>query len=260
MDYTLITGATGVTGRAFALACLERGENLFLTGRSQEKLEVLKNYLLTLNSAAEIKTYACDLAHSSERKKLFGAAQGLTFSRLINVAGADIQKSFELYDEDKLVFQTRINFEAAASLCLFCIKHRAAKLKIINISSVCGEMPIPYFALYSATKDALTNFSLALDEELRDKNITVTAVLPGAIYTRPDVCDYIAKQGLWGKIAAKQPQYVADKSLRASDKGAKKVVVGRANAFALAFSRALPRGLLAKLNGKMRKDVSKDAF
>ena len=260
MEYTLISGATGVIGRTFALACLKRGENLFLTGRSEQKLSILKDYLLTINSTAEIKTFACDLSHSDGRKKLFEAVEGLIFCRLVNVAGADTQKAFCLYDEDKLTFQTGINFEAAASLCLFCIKHAAKRLKIINISSVCGEMPMPYFALYGAAKGALTAFSVALSEECRGTGITVTAVLPGAVYTRPDVCEYIKKQGFWGRIAAKSPQFVVEKSLKASDRGKRKVVVGAANKIALALSKTVPAAVKLKMNGKMRKDVSKDAF
>lgn len=260
MDYTLISGATGVIGRAFALECLCRGENLFLTGRSGEKLNTLRQYLLSVKPDAEIKIFACDLTRSSEREKLFAQAEGLPFCRLVNVAGADIQKEFCLYDEQKLTFQIRINFEAAASLSLFCINRRADKLRIINISSVCGEMPMPYFAVYAAAKGALTSFSCALSEECRGKNITVTAVLPGAVYTRPDVCEYIKNQGVWGRIAAKQPQYVARKALKACDKGKRKVVLGGANKIAVALSRLLPQSLKLKMNAKMRKDAQKDAF
>jgi hypothetical protein len=211
--YTLITGASGYLGRAFALECLSRGENLIITGRSQQKLEELKNYLKTIDDSVRILSFACDLTDSDNRKQLFAFVRdnGAKICRLINVAGADIQKALYKYDEDKLTFQTRICFEAAVSLCRFAIEERGQELKIINISSVSGIYPMPYFAIYSAAKSALTNFSVALNYELKGQNATVTAILPGAIYTRSDVIEYIKTQGLWGKIAAKQPDFVARK-------------------------------------------------
>lgn len=260
MPYTLITGATGYLGRAFALECLCRGEKLYLTGRSAEKLAELKNYLLSLRPSAEVKTFACDLTDGGERKKLYSDARNLTFSRLVNVAGADVQKVFALYDEDKLTFQARICFEAAVSVSNFCIKHRAERLKIINISSVSGIYPMPYFALYSSSKSALTNFSLALGEECRGTGITVTAVLPGSIYTRPDVVEYIKSLGLWGAISAKTPHYVATKAISASGKGRKKIIVGGANKFMNAAAKIVPMRIKMRFIAKKWSKSQKDAF
>ncbi len=260
MSYTLITGATGYLGKAFAVECLRRGDSLYLTGRSIDKLSALKAELLALRPEADIIIFVCDLADEGSRAALYADAEGLIFSRLINVAGADIQKAFSLYDENKLTFQIRANFEGAVSMCLFCIKHRAEKLKIINISSICGEYAMPYFAIYSAAKGALTSFSLALSEEYRKSGVTVTAVLPGAIHTRPDVEEYIKTQGIWGVIAAKTPQYVAIKALSASDDGRKKVVVGGANKLLYFASKLAPRAVKTRLIAKKWSTTQKDAF
>ena len=260
MEYTLITGATGVLGGAFADECLRRGENLYLTGRSARALEELKSHLLTVRPRANIEICACDLADERSREALFCHAEKFVFSRLINAAGADIQKAFHLYDQKKLAFQVRADFEGAAAMCLFALGHRAAELKIVNVSSLCGEYAMPYFALYAASKGALTSFSLALAEECRGTGVCVTAVLPGAIYTRPDVCEYIAAQGLWGRLAAKTPQYVVAGALAASDSGKTRVILGAANKLAHALSRLVPKRLMIKLNAAARRDVSKDAF
>ncbi len=260
MDYTLITGATGYLGRAFARECLRRGENLYLTGRSIEQLSALKDALLAESPSAAIRIFACDLSDEHSRTTLFRDAEELTFSRLINVAGADIQKAFCLYDQSKLTFQIRANFEGAASMCLFCIEHRAEELKIINISSICGEYDIPYFAVYSAAKGALTSFSLSVGCEYSKRGITVTAVLPGAIHTRPDVEEYIKEQGLWGKIAAKSPEYIVKKSLAAAEKGKDIIIPGVANKAVYFLSHFIPRRLKIKFNAGKRQNTSKDAF
>ena len=211
-DFTLITGATGGLGGAFCEACAKRGENLALTGRSIEKLSVLSASLQEKYPTIQVRTYDADLSGTGSRYALMDklAAENIKISKLINVAGVDVQKAFCLYDQDKIRFQCRTNFEAAVSLCHFAIEHRAKTLKILNISSVSGIYPMPYFAIYSATKSALTSFSLALREELKDKGVFVTALLPGAIPTREDIKQQIKGQGLWGKLAAKSPQFVAE--------------------------------------------------
>lgn len=260
MNYTLITGATGYLGRAFAIQCLARGENLYLTGRSAERLSALRTELVGQCPNAKIEIFPCDLSVQASRAALFADASRFKFSRLINVAGADIQKPFCEYDEAKLTFQVRSNFEGALSMCLFCLNQMAESLHIINISSICGEYVMPYFAVYSAAKGALTAFSLALSKELKNSAVKVTAVLPGAIHTRPDIEEYIKAQGAWGAIAAKSPEYVAAKSLAASDRGRAKLIVGGANKFLYYASKAVPRAILIRLNAKMRKHTRKDAF
>ena len=137
--------------------------------------------------------YAADLADTESRKALMEAmeAEGLKISLLLNVAGADVQKALTKYTEEKLAFQCRVNFEAAVSLCRFAILHKAERLEIVNISSVSGIYPMPYFAIYSATKGALTSFSLSLREEMKGQGVHVTAVLPGAMPTREDIKEQI---------------------------------------------------------------------
>lgn len=260
MTYALITGATGVLGSAFCRILAERGENLFLTGRSEKKLNELKNALTAAYPAVNLQIYPCDLSDGQSRKELFAAAEGYKFSMLVNVAGADIQKPFEEYDGDKISFQIRACFEGAVDFCNFAVKHRGGRLTIINISSVSGLQPMPYFAVYAASKAALTSFSVALNAEMKKKGVTSTAVIAGAIYTRPDVVEYISKQGLWGKIAAKTPQYVATKSLKAASRGKAKYIVGGANRLMYAATRFIPERIKLRFIARRWQRTRKDAF
>ena len=216
----IITGATGYLGKAFIneliyskelKSGLESGEtSLVLTGRSEEKLTALKS---GIPFRAEIFTKAMDLSSEVSRGEFFEAlsARGERVKMLINVAGADIQKPFENYTQEKLLFQCRANFEGAAAMCLYAVQHAAKKAKIINISSVSGIYPMPYFAVYSATKGALTSFSQALSREVKKRGITVTVILPGAMPTREDVREQIRGQKAWGKLAAEPPSVAGGK-------------------------------------------------
>jgi hypothetical protein len=260
--YTMITGACGGLGGAFVRLAAENGDNLILTGRSEEKLRLLKETLSVEYGGADIRIFAADLSNEGSRVAMTDkiAAEGLKIGRLINVAGADIQKPFSQYTQEKISFQCRVNFEAAASLCRFAIEQKAERLEIVNISSVSGIYPMPYFALYSALKGALTSFSIALREEMKGKGVCVTAVLPGAMPTREDVKRQIEGQGAWGKLAAKSPDYVAKKSLQAVRKNKKKIVVGFWNKVMNVSTRLVPLSLKLKFIARRWSKISKDAF
>lgn len=276
-DCIIITGATGYLGKAFINELIKNketkseiesgGTSLVFTGRSEEKLAALKNGIESEfkgenESRAEIFIKAMDLSSEKSRAEFFDAlsSRGEKVKMLINVAGVDIQKPFEEYTQEKLLFQCRANFEGAAAMCLYAVQNAAKNAKIINISSVSGIYPMPYFAVYSATKGALTSFSLSLSREVRKRKITVTAILPGAMPTRDDIREQIRGQKTWGKLAAEPPSVVARKSLRAAEKGKRKVIVGFWNKLMNAATKFLPLSLKMKFIEKRWSKISKDAF
>ena len=260
--YALITGATGGLGKAFVCAVAKRGENLILTGRSEEKLGALQAELAVAFPNIEVLIFPADLANEGGRYALneWLKADDKKISLLVNVAGADIQKAFENYTQEKITFQCRVNFEASVSLCAYAIENRAERLEIINISSVSGIYPMPYFAIYSATKGALTAFSVALREEVKKQNIAVTAILPGAMPTREDIKAQIKGQGLWGRLAVKSPQAVAEYSLKAVRKNKRKAIPGFWNKVMRVSTALIPTSWKLKFIAKRWSKISKDAF
>ena len=188
------------------------------------------------------------------------SADGFRLSLLANIAGADIQKGLQEYTQEKIAFQCRVNFEACVSLCRFAIENKAERLEIINLSSVSGLYPMPYFAIYRATKGALTSFSQSLRAEMKGKGVNVTAVLPGAMPTREDIKEQIKGQGLWGKLAAKKPQEVAEVSLKAVKKNKRKVIVGFWNKVMRATTWWIPTAWRMRFIAKRWSKISKDAF
>ena len=260
--YALITGATGGLGKAFAFTLAKKGVPLFLTGRSNEKLLALQAELSQTYPTVQTVIFPADLTDEQARLALEDRlkAENIRICLLVNVAGADIQKAFEKYTQEKITFQCRVNFESAVSLCKIAIDNRADRLEIINISSVSGIYPMPYFAIYSATKSALTGFSIALREEVKAKNIAVTAVLPGAMPTRADVKEQIRGQGLWGKLAVKSPEWVANYALKAVAKNKRKVIPGFWNKVMQKGTAILPLSWKIKFIAKRWSKIEKDAF
>ena len=260
--YTMITGATGGLGGAFVRLAVKNGENLILTGRHEEKLRLLKEKILAENTGADVRIFAVDLSDEGSREETIRqiAAEHLKIGRLINVAGADIQKAFTEYTQEKLCFQCRVNLEAAVALCRFALERRTEELEILNISSVSGLYPMPYFAIYSATKAALTAFSLALREEMKGKGVRVTVVLPGAMPTRADIREQIKGQGIWGMLAAKSPDFVAEKSLKAVSRNRGKIIPGFWNKAMAAGTKFIPQSWKLRFIARRWSKISKDAF
>lgn len=264
MAYTLITGATGGIGKEFCFNLAKQGENLFLTGRSEEKLLHLKQSLLSLNKNIDIVTYPLDLTNEVNRREMFTFIDNLNlkFSRLINVAGVDIQKGFLSYTDEKIVFQTRVNTESVMSITHGFLKRlnvNETLPEIITISSMSGVSPMPYFAIYSATKSCLTNFFKALRIELKGK-VKITTVLPGGVYTRPDIILDIKGQGLWGKLSAKTPDFVVKKSLKAVKKNKKVIIPGFWNKFLYLILKITPESITLKIIKNRWSKQQKDAF
>ena len=261
MAYTFISGATGGIGKAFARKCAANGWDLFLTGRSQEKLDALREELFRIAPSIRILAVACQLTDGAERKNLLAAADGAgaVFERAIHVAGVDIQKAFEDYTEEKAIFQIRVNVEATISLTHALLKRGAPMKEIVVISSMSGVTPMPYFALYSATKGALTSFFTALRLELKGR-VKVTAVLPGGVPTRPDIVKDIENQGLWGRLSAKSPDYVAAKSLKAVKKNKAICIPGFFNRFLYVVMKIVPRAISMRFIARRWKKQTKDAF
>jgi len=94
----------------------------------------------------------------------------------------------------------QLNVDALIALCHMVGRDMAAQGggKILNVSSTASYMPGPLQATYFATKAFVSSFSMALAEELRDSNVTVTALEPGYVET-----EFAARANLEGTSLVK---------------------------------------------------------
>lgn len=261
MPYTFISGATGGIGKAFTMLMASRGVNLFLTGRSNDKLEILKQEIIDKHNV-KVDYFACDLVSENGCNDMLKHIdeKGIKFNRIINVAGVDVQKAFKEYTLEKVRMQIRVNVEATIYLTNGLLSRRSGMTEVVTISSMSGATPMPYFALYSATKAMLTNFFTSLHYELKKEGVKVTVVMPGGVYTRQDVVEDILGQGLWGKLSAKTPTFVAEKSLKAVRKNKIKYIPGFFNKLLYFIIKILPKRIVLTFIARRWKKQSKDAF
>ena len=261
MAFTFISGATGGIGKAFCFSCAKKGYDLFLTGRSDEKLGTLKVQIQDKFNV-NVLTFASDISSDVERQKMldFIDEKGVKFDRIINVAGVDTQKAFMEYTMEKVLLQMRVNAEATVCLTHALLNRREISAEVITIASMSGASPMPYFALYSATKALLINFFTSLHYELKKQGVKVTVVMPGGVPTREDIIEQIKEQGLWGKLSSKSPEFVAEKSLKKVKKNKIKYIPGAFNRFLNLLMKLAPKRVVLSFISRRWKKIQKDAF
>ena len=207
--YILLTGATGGLGKAFANELMQKNKNLIITATNQERLEILKKELLEKNSNIDIVCRECDMSSEESRRKLFDFLCGNNFQieMLINNAGYITEGEIARVTPESIRQAVRVNCEGTADITKFVVDghNPANKLEILTVASLAAEYPMPYMAVYAASKAFVLSFMTALREEVKDKNIVVSTVIPSGIYTTQAMKDAIKSQGLAGRVQPGHP-------------------------------------------------------
>ena len=258
MPYTFISGATGGLGKAFAVECALRGENLFLTSTKEDKLALLAQSLAKAYKV-DVKYAVCDMSLDTKRDDLitYLKQDGFTFNKLINTVGYDHEGDFLTLNNDIIRNLIRVNVESVIDITYSILSLRTSdKFTIITVSSLAGEFPMPFKALYSSSKRMLTNFFRAFAHEVKDKNITVTLLSPAAVPTNNEWTKNVEAAGFAGLLSAKNVGIVAYKTLNKADKGQAIYIPGFINKVADFFGKLLPVGLINKIIYNRCKDIS----
>ena len=139
---------------------------------------------------------------------------------LINNAGFAKFCSYDDISIDESVNMINLNISGVVVMGLVCIPFMERGSHILNIASLAAFQPLPYQNIYSSTKSFVKNYSQALNVELKEKGITVTAVCPGWLNTDLYKRGCInAKKGTKVFAFMVEPDVVAKKALKDAYKG-----------------------------------------
>ncbi len=248
-QYTLITGAAGGLGRAFAVECAQLGNSLIITDLYEEKLKTLSEALKSTYSI-DIVYLACDLTDICQRQMLFMKIQSLNADLFmtINVAGLDYEGEIKSLTSDMISTVIRLNTEATIDISRFAVSlpHKD-KYYIINVASMAGFFTMPLKAIYAASKRAIIQFSIAIREEIKNKGGNVMALCPSGLRTMPKVIASIESQGFIGRITTVNTGTVAHKTIKKALRGQSKYVPGIVNMFAVSLAAIIPDSIKAKI-------------
>ncbi len=180
-----VTGASQGIGRACALKLATAGAAVAVGARNQDKLNELVNEITA--GGGKAAAFALDVTDEEQIKSTIKAAvaQFGKIDILVNNAGItrdQLVMRMKRADWDA-VLQTNLT---SAYLCIQQVSMSMIKQRwgrIINISSVFGQMGQAGQANYSASKAGLIGLTMAIARELGSRNITCNAVAPGFIET-----------------------------------------------------------------------------
>lgn len=184
LGVALVTGASSGIGHVTAKALQNAGFRIFGTSR---------------RAAAErpdgITMLSCDVTDDASVAKLVEdvLAEAGRIDLLVNNAGIGLLGAAE----ESSIAQAQALFDVNVFGVLRMINavlptmRRQGMGRIVNLSSVQGLIPAPYFALYSSTKHAIEGYSESLDHELRSFGIRIALVEPA--YTRTSFEENLAK-------------------------------------------------------------------
>ncbi|GAA4411313.1 hypothetical protein GCM10023187_36950 [Nibrella viscosa] len=225
----LITGASSGIGRELAKLFAKDGYNLVLVARSEDNLQQFGDELKQQHGLQQVTIVDKDLSKENAARDVYDevTGQGITVNVLVNDAGVGLHGMFATEtDWEKESAMIHLNTITLTHLTKLFLKDMVARNegKILNLASIVSIMPNPLMAVYAGTKAYVYNFTQSLVNELKDTNVTITALLPNATDT-----DFFNKAGAENtKVTEKldDPVMVAKDGYKALMKGEAKVVAG----------------------------------
>jgi short-subunit dehydrogenase len=240
----VLLGATKGMGRALARKMAERGDRLFLLGREDTELARSASDLEARGATGSVGFARCDLADSDGfEAALAEAERSLGGIDTVVVTAGRFATQDELERDPALAEELlRVNF---TNTVLFCEATRRRLLAqgsgtLCVFSSVAGERGRKPVVLYGASKAGLSRYLEGLDHKFRADGLRVITVKPGFVRTG-------MTEGLDPPPFAGDPDEVADRVLRAIDRGTPVVYAPAPWALVMAVIRHLPRGVMRRV-------------
>lgn len=252
----IVTGASTGIGLELAKQCLAGGYDVLMAADEPNIMDAAASLR---GSGKHVEAIEVDLSTTDGVEKLYAAAKGRPVDALLANAGRGLGHAFLDQDFEKARFVLDTNITGTIYLIhkIGNDMRRRNAGKILITGSIAGFIPGSFQAVYNGTKAFLNSFSFAIREELKDTNITVTCLMPGATETdffrRADMLD----TGV-GTTEKDHPADVAKTGFEAMLRGDGDIVAGVKNKLQSAAANVTPASVLAKQHRKMAEPGSAD--
>jgi short-subunit dehydrogenase len=243
--WALVTGASSGLGEEVAKRLAQRGANLVLTARSEERLANLAADLERVNGI-ETHVIPADLSRPDGADALLAAlgARGVTVLHLVNNAGFGSAGAFADLDAARESAMVELNVASVVRLTRALLGPMLAARDggVLNVASTAAFQPVPYMATYGATKAFVVSFTLALATELRGTGVRAMALCPGPVHTGFQAAAGFDRPAI--PFAVLTPNRTIEPALEAYERGDHLFTPGLVNGMQSVASKFLPRGLL----------------
>jgi uncharacterized protein len=250
----LVTGASSGIGYELAHCCAQDGYDLLIAADRPE-IESAAAALRALG--VEVASLEVDLATREGVSALHEAAGGRPVDLLLANAGHGLGQAFLDQDFDDIRHVVDTNVTGTLDLIQRVGREMRARGRgrILITGSIAGYMPGSFSAVYNGTKAFIDNFAAALRNELKDTEVTVTCLMPGATET-----DFFERAGMEDTRVGQQekddPADVARVGFDAMMRGEADVVSGFKNKVQTTMANVTPNSVLAERHRKMAEPGS----
>jgi len=259
--YALVTGGTDGIGKELARLFAQDKYNLILVARHQETLDEVAQAFSAAHGI-KLETIAKDLSLRESPFEIYDEVKqrGLQVDVLVNNAGQGAYGEFKDLDIDRELDIVQLNIGSYITLtsCFLQDMLQRGSGKILNVGSIAGEAPGPLQAVYHGTKAFVNTWSSSIWYELKDKNIHVSLLLPGATDT-----DFFNKADMNSsrmvqEMPLSDPAAVAKDGYDALMSGDDKVISGFRNKVQVGLANLQPDSMAAASMYKQQKPVDKE--
>lgn len=186
MKIAIVTGASSGIGREFVHQLehfYKELDEIWVIARREDRLQELKKGMKTY-----VRIFVGDMTEELVYKQVLNRLENQSpdVRMLVNAAGFGKYGSVEEIAEENKKLQLKIidlNCRGLTQMVTICLPYMSKGSRIINLASAAAFCPQSGFAVYAASKSYVLSFSRALHEELKNKEIYVTAVCPGPVQT-----------------------------------------------------------------------------
>jgi uncharacterized protein len=244
----VVTGASTGIGYELAKCCAEDGFDLIVAADEPEIKKAAADFA---ELGAKVDAVEADLATIEGVDKLYAVIGGRQVDALLANAGRGLGKGFLDQDFDDVLQVVNTNITGTIYLIQKVGRDMRARKRgrILITGSIAGFIPGTYQAVYNASKAFLDSFSFALRAELKDSDVTVTCLMPGAteteFFARADMLDTAIGQGKKDDAVD-----VARIGFKAMKNGEGDVVSGWHNKLQSAIANITPASILAEQHRK----------
>lgn len=252
--YALVAGGSKGIGYAIAEALAKRGYNLVLIARHEDALRKAEERLETAYGIqVDVLVHDLSREESAEEIAAWCRDRQLPLRVLCNVAGFGGARDYLKLPLDSVRYMVRLNLESTVALTytLLPLLEKNAPSHILNVASMAGFAPISIKNVYSATKSAVVYFSYSLHQQLKKKNISVSCLAPGPVFTKPEIEIETKRRLGWLGVQMAVPQEkVGEIAVRKMLKGKRLIVPGFLPSVANAAQTVVPLRWMAVIYGR----------
>lgn len=252
----IVTGASSGIGYELAKLCAKKGFDLVIAADEPQ----IENAAENLRShGGRVTAVQADLATLEGVRALCAAARntGQPVEALLANAGRGLGQGFLDQDLDKALRVVATNITGTIALVHEIGRDMRTRNRgrILLTGSIAGFMPGSFQAVYNGTKAFIDSFSIALRNELKETDITVSCLMPG-----PTETEFFRRAELLDTKVGQQekddPAMVAEIGFEAMMRGEADVVSGWKNKIQSALANVTPASVLAEQHRKMAEPGS----